>query len=160
MTKNKDISPGGGDRHHYTVGYGKPPMHSRFRPGKSGNAAGRRRGVRNLTTDVRRILKVPVKVNEGGRSRKVSTQEGTLMRLREKALNGDARALDRLLDLAARFNNEPDMTAAPALSADDQAILADYAAEIAPPAPASTPAESPRRERVRLRRRSDEESSP
>ena len=148
---------GGGDSQDYAVGYGKPPIHSRFRAGRSGNPAGRPRGVRNLMTDVRRILEVPVKVNEGGRSRKVSTQEGTLMRLREKALKGDARALDRLLDLAARFNNEPDTTEAPALDADDQAILAAHAAEIAAAATTPTPARSPRRERVRLRRRPDEE---
>ena len=29
------------------------------------------------------------------------------MVLREKALKGDARALDRLIELACRFNNEP-----------------------------------------------------
>ena len=53
------------------------------------------------------------------------------MVLREKALKGDARALDRLLDLASRFNNEPAETELQALSTDDQAILAAYMAEIA-----------------------------
>jgi hypothetical protein len=61
----------------YSVGYGKPPTHSQFRPGQSGNPAGRRKGVRNLMTDVKRTLKVPVSVKEGGRSRKISTQGGT-----------------------------------------------------------------------------------
>ena len=113
----------------YTVGYGKPPQHGRFRPGRSGNPAGRPRGVHNLGTDVRRTLKAPVKVKEGGRSRTISTQAGVLMMLREKALQGDARALDRLVELASRFNNEPE-TAQQDLSADDQAILAAYADEI------------------------------
>jgi hypothetical protein len=31
----------------YEVGYGKPPVHSRFRPGQSGNPKGRPRGSRN-----------------------------------------------------------------------------------------------------------------
>lgn len=31
----------------YEVGYGKPPAHSRFRPGQSGNPRGRPRGSRN-----------------------------------------------------------------------------------------------------------------
>jgi Family of unknown function (DUF5681) len=158
MENHKRTCPAGGDSQGYAVGYGKPPLHTRFQSGRSGNPAGRPKGMRNLSTDVRRILKVPVKINEGGRSRKVSTQEGTLMRLREKALKGDARALDRLLDLAARFNNEPDSTEAPALSADDQAILADYVAKIAPPPVTPTPAESPRRERVRVNRRPEQES--
>src|SRR6201982_2806508 len=88
----------------YEIGYGKPTKHSRFWTWQSGNPAGRRKGVRNLMTDVKRTLQVPVKVKEGGRARKISTQEGALMLLREKALQGDARALDRLLDLASRFN--------------------------------------------------------
>jgi hypothetical protein len=115
----------------YRVGYGKPPKHSRFRPGHSGNPSGRKKGARNLATDVKRTLKVPVKVNEGGRSRKVSTQVGMLMLLREKALKGDARALDRFLELGIRFNNEPASEASQPLSTDDQAILQAYAKEIA-----------------------------
>jgi hypothetical protein len=115
----------------YTVGYKKPPEHSRFRPGQSGNPAGRKKGVRNLASDVKRTLNVPVKVNEGGRSRKVSTQAGILMVLREKALKGDARALDRLLELGSRFNNEPVSEVAQSLGSDDQAILEAYKKEIA-----------------------------
>jgi hypothetical protein len=116
----------------YEIGYGKPPKHSRFRPGRSGNPAGRRKAVRNLMTDVKRTLQVPVKVKESGRARKISTQEGALMLLREKALQGDARALDRLLELARLFNNDAGETGpAPALASDDRAILAAYAAEIA-----------------------------
>src|SRR5687767_13330716 len=73
----------------YEVGYGRPPTHSRFRPGQSGNPTGRRRGVRNLKTDVMLTLRTPIKVKEGGRSRTRSTQEGALLVLREKALRGD-----------------------------------------------------------------------
>jgi hypothetical protein len=116
----------------YPVGYGKPPTHSQFRPGRSGNPAGRRKGVRNLATDVKRTLMVPVKVKKDGRTRKISTQEGALMRLREKALQGDARALDRLLELASRFNNDAgEIGLTQELAADDQAILDSYRAEIA-----------------------------
>jgi hypothetical protein len=152
MENHKRTRPGGADSQGYAVGYGKPPLHTRFQPGRSGNPDGRPRGVRNLQTDVRRMLRVPVKINEGGRSRRVSTQEGTLLRLREKALKGDARALDRLLDLAARFNNEPDATEAQALSTDDQVILAAYRAEFTAAETTST------RERVSLRHRPEEES--
>jgi len=54
------------------VGYRRPPKHARFRAGQSGNPGGRCRGVRNLMTDVKRTLRVPVKVKESGRSRKIS----------------------------------------------------------------------------------------
>ena len=114
----------------YSVGYGKPPVHSRFQPGQSGYPAGRRKGVRNLKTDVKRTLLKPVRLKEGGRMQKRTTQESVLLVLREKALRGDARALDRLLDLALRFNNDSaEAAATQSLPADDQAILDAYAAE-------------------------------
>jgi hypothetical protein len=114
----------------YAVGYRKPPLHSRFQPGQSGNPAGRRKGIRNLMTDVKRTLTTPVRVKEAGRMRRRSTQEGALMVLREKALQGDSRALDRLLELALRFNNDAtEAGPAQALSTQDQAILAAYVVE-------------------------------
>ena len=137
----------------HEVGYGKPPKHTRFRPGRSGNPSGRRKGVRNLKTDVKRTLKVPVRVKEGGRARKMSTQEGALMLLREMALRGDGRSLDRLLDFAARFNNDAaDTGPAQAVSAEDQAILDAYAAEIAasikPAAAAPLDGQAPNLDRI------------
>jgi Family of unknown function (DUF5681) len=134
----------------YTVGYGKPPRHTQFRPGQSGNSAGRTKGVRNFKTDVIRTLKLPVKVKDGGRTRTISTIEGILMRLREKALQGDARACDRVLELATRYSIAPgESGATPALSVDDRAILDSYRvkvrAEMTP-----TSAQAGRQERVRL----------
>jgi Family of unknown function (DUF5681) len=96
MPKRKTTGSTGDDNKGYEVGYGKPPTHSQFRPGQSGNPAGRRKGVRNLKTDVMRMLRTPVKVTEGGRTRTRSTQEGALMVLREKALRADARARSSL----------------------------------------------------------------
>lgn len=45
-----------------------------------------------------------VKVNKGGHSRNISTQQATLAILRDKALRGDSKALDHFIDLAARYN--------------------------------------------------------
>jgi hypothetical protein len=113
------------------VGYGKPPQHSRFAPGRSGNPRGRQKGVRNLASDVKRTLEVPVKLTDQGKARRVSTQEAVLLRLREKALKGDARALDRLLALAGTYNvAEGGSAIDQAMSAEDQVILDAYAEEI------------------------------
>ena len=62
----------------------------------------------------------------------VSTQEAVLLRLREKALKGDARALDRLLVLAQTFNNDVAIEALSdkTMAAEDQAILDAYAEEV------------------------------
>jgi hypothetical protein len=114
----------------YEVGYGKPPLHSRFVPGQSGNPKGRRKGTRNLKTDVKRALAAPVKMRVGKRMRTRSTQEALIMVLREKGLLGNERALDRLLQLAASHNNdELEAAAAQPLAEEDQAILDAYVAE-------------------------------
>jgi hypothetical protein len=114
----------------YAIGYGKPPKHTRFKPGQSGNSKGRPKGVRNFKTDVQTTLKAVVKVTRDGRPSKVSTQEAALLRLREKALGGDARALDRLIALAQAYNNE-ELTAAASLSADDAMVLEIFKARLA-----------------------------
>ena len=38
------------------VGYRRPPRHSRFQPGQSGNPRGRPRGVKSLSVIVRKIV--------------------------------------------------------------------------------------------------------
>ncbi|WLA79955.1 DUF5681 domain-containing protein [Bradyrhizobium elkanii] len=105
------------------VGYGKPPMHTRFKPGQSGNPRGRPRGSLNFITDLKKTLQSPVALNEAGRSKRVSTQQAALLRLREKALKGDTRALDKLLSLAATMNVGETSDASQRPSADDQSIL-------------------------------------
>src|SRR6266852_5814811 len=118
----------------FTVGYKKPPHHSRFQPGRSGNPRGKQKGVRNLGSDVKQTLEVPVRLTEQGRARRVSTQEAALLRLREKALKGDARSLDQLLELAKIFNNGAAVESVgdEALAAEDQAILDAYAERFDP----------------------------
>ena len=66
------------------------------------------------------------------------------MVLREKALRGDARALDRFVELAVRFNNDAaEVGSAQALAADDQAILSAYVAEIVAAAMTAATPKSP-----------------
>ncbi len=75
------------------VGYKRPPVHTRFQKGRSGNPRGRQKGVRDFAADVKRSLEIPVTLNDQGRAKRVSTQEALILRLREKALKGDNRAL-------------------------------------------------------------------
>ncbi|MEP0322126.1 DUF5681 domain-containing protein [Bauldia litoralis] len=114
----------------YTVGYGKPPVHARFRPGQSGNPKGRKKQSRNLSTEVREALSAGIVINDGGRKKRISTQRGGILMLIQKALKGDLRALSLLLDLAGRYNDDPPppSTDEP-LSADEEAILSAYVAD-------------------------------
>jgi hypothetical protein len=113
----------------YAVGYGKPPAHTRFKKGQSGNPKGRPKGVRNFATDVRETLKAPVRVTRNGRPKSVSTQEAMLLRLREQALSGNARSLDRYLQLAQKYNSE-ELTAEAGVSDGDAQLLEVYKARL------------------------------
>lgn len=110
------------------VGYKRPPRHSRFRPGRSGNPGGREKSLRNFGTDVKATLAGSLAIKERGKTKRVSAQEGALLRLREKALQGDARSLDQFIRLAQIFNNDgPDQVlGAQDTSAEDREILDAY----------------------------------
>ena len=113
------------------VGYGNPPKHSRFRKGQSGNARGRPKNSRNFATDLQEMLGGKMTIAENGRRRKVSTQQAALLRLQEKALKGDARALDKLLELAQQ--NSEDLAARAAereLTSGEDEILQRYSRQI------------------------------
>ena len=113
------------DAANYEVGYGNPPQHTRFKRGQSGNPKGRPKGVRNFKTDLRAMLDTPVKLTRDGKRRKVSTQQAVLLRLQEKALRGDGRALDRLLALAQSYNDH-ELVTATGLDAEDASVLQIY----------------------------------
>ena len=122
-------------------GYGKPPLHSRFKPGQSGNPRGRPKGILNFATDLKNTLQAPITLNEGGKSRRVTTQKAALLRLREQALKGNVKALDKLLSYAMAMSGSSVEDTAKSPSADDQTILEAFrqqilaAATVAAPAP-------------------------
>lgn len=109
-----------------SVGYGKPPKHTQFKRGQSGNPKGRPKGTRNFRTELRETLNAPVNVTTDGKERRVSTRKATLLRLRQKALGGDTRALDRIISLAQRADEDEEIQkplAAAEVSAEDARLI-------------------------------------
>lgn len=84
----------------YEVGYCRPPEHSRFQRGRSGNPSGRPKDSKNFKTLLRQILNEQISVQDGVNSRKVSKREAITRRLIIGALKGDSRDLNTLLRLA------------------------------------------------------------
>jgi hypothetical protein len=110
---------------HSEAGFGRPPQHSKWKPGQSGNPKGRPKGTRNFKTDVQATLRALIRVTREGKPRKISTQEAILLRLLEKALHGDVRALAEALQLARTYNND-EFAASASLPVEDENVLRIY----------------------------------
>ena len=109
------------------VGYGCPPKHSRFKPGQSGNPAGRPRRKRNMDTLVHEVMSQQVTVTLNGKTKRVPADAALLLRLLEKGLAGDMQAARLLLALRASHVRESDTGEAGAASLlleEDIVILA------------------------------------
>jgi hypothetical protein len=83
----------------YEVGYGKPPRHTRFKKGQSGNPQGRPKGSKNLTTLLGEALNEPVIVAENGGRRKITMREAIIKQLVKRSATADLRAIKILLDM-------------------------------------------------------------
>ncbi|WP_170369249.1 DUF5681 domain-containing protein [Ruegeria arenilitoris] len=89
------------DEKDYEVGYGKPPKHTRFKKGQSGNPKGRPKGARGLSASLKRELESKITVREGNREIRITKAEAMAKRLAASALKGDSKALLALLKLDA-----------------------------------------------------------
>ncbi|MGB7407665.1 MAG: hypothetical protein WA908_04105 [Pontixanthobacter sp.] len=107
------------------VGYGSPPVCSRF---STTNQPKRRRGKSRRATksEVAKMLamKVPMKGLDG-KTRNVSTSSAAYLKLRQKALSGDPRALDRLLSIIEAHADTTAEVKTAELLEEDQQILQD-----------------------------------
>jgi len=147
----------------YEVGYGKPPSHSRFRKGQSGNPKGRPKGAKGVAASLRRELESTITVQEGGRSFRISKAEAIAKRTVQLALKGEISVVRMIhaLDSASATRGEQEPAAADGEARRDRTdadILAYYAAQLleehgltapsdTPPAPfASRPADQPHQE--------------
>ena len=99
--EGKPPAKGGSGDHE--VGFGKPPKHTRFQPGQSGNPRGRPKGTKNLKTDLLEELGEKILVHEGGQARKLSKQRAVVKTLVNRTLKGDGRAANSLLSMMMRL---------------------------------------------------------
>ena len=86
------------------LGFKHPPGNGRFKPGVSGNPSGRPKGSRNLRTDLTQMMEKKIAVRENGKARSISRQEAMLLRLYEKALQGDVRAATSIINMIIKLD--------------------------------------------------------
>ena len=110
----------------YDIGYGQPPMRTRFKKGASGNPRGRPKGAHNLATDLQAELDEKISVREGGRQRRLSKQRVLLKALMAKAVQGDVKAAAALLSMATRLLTQT-LEGPIELTTDDKLVLKRFA---------------------------------
>jgi hypothetical protein len=91
--------------HPHNVGYGKPPAHTRFKKGESGNPSGRPRGMtpgRALMLALKEIYR-PVKIREGDRVTSLSGFQVVMRQLMAQAAKGNGPAGRMLIEQAFRL---------------------------------------------------------
>jgi hypothetical protein len=105
------------------VGYGKPPKHSQFKKGQSGNPRGRPRGAKNSATLFNEALDEKVVTTEKGRCRKITKREAMFKQLANRSAQGDPKATQTVLrhlpelERHTKLQKEPETPAAPRRSA-------------------------------------------
>jgi hypothetical protein len=80
------------------IGRGRPPKHTQFPKGKSGNPKGRPKGSKNMSTYLREAAYDQVSATIGGKTRTISKLQATAMQLATKAASGDQAAMNKFLD--------------------------------------------------------------
>ena len=98
MTKDKD----------YEVGHGKPPKKTQFKKGRSGNPKGRPKGSKNTMAMAGDIFEESIMLRENGDQKHVSKKEAMLRRLMQKAMEGDIKAMEKVLSMSKEIERRND----------------------------------------------------
>src|SRR5216683_5143995 len=85
------------DAHDYKVGPGRPPLHTRFEKGQSGNPGGRSK--KKLSALLADALNEPILVTIDGERRKLTKREAVVHQLVDKSASADLRATKMLFDM-------------------------------------------------------------
>lgn len=91
----------------YEVGYGRPPVQTRFRPGASGNRNGRPKKATTLKAVVREMMTQKVQVRTTAGVIRISKIEALLHKVFELAIKGNLPAQRVLLNLYSTAAPEP-----------------------------------------------------
>ncbi|MEL7042966.1 MAG: DUF5681 domain-containing protein [Pseudomonadota bacterium] len=84
----------------YEVGYGKPPKHTRFKKGESGNPNGRPKSYKSAIS----VLSEPVSMQVEGKVRRVSGFEAAFRKTAQNAIEGKMVSIKRFINQLDKLN--------------------------------------------------------
>ncbi len=109
----------------YEVGYGKPPKHTRFKPGRSGNPKGRPKKPASFSEEFLDVAGETMTISESGRAMTLPKRRALIKRIFNDALKGNSTAQRLVVGILAEAGNSSS-TPQPKLSADRRKILDEY----------------------------------
>ena len=115
----------------FEVGYGKPPRHTRFKRGESGNPHGRPPGAENLSTLLSEALNEPVVIAENDGRKRISKRQAIIKQLVNKSAKGDWRAVKLLMDILQDIEGRTEpQTAESSFGSADEKVIAQLKARL------------------------------
>ena len=97
----------------YKVGPGRPPLHTRFKKGQSGNPGGR--SAKSLPALLADALNETVVVTIDGRRRRITKREAIVTQLVNKSAAADLKATQIVLAMLRDLESQADGSADPAV---------------------------------------------
>src|SRR5260370_9871766 len=89
----------------YRVGPGRPPLHTRFKKGQSGNPGGRT--AKSLPALLADALNETIVVTIDGRRRKITKREALITQMVDKSSTADLRPTNILIAMMKYVNHKP-----------------------------------------------------
>ena len=88
----------------YKVGPGRPPLHTRFKKGQSGNPGGR--SAKSVPALLAAALDETTHITTNGRRRKITKREAIITQMVDKSASADLRATKMLIDMINEVENK------------------------------------------------------
>jgi hypothetical protein len=107
----------------YEVGFGRPPKANRFKPGQSGNPAGRPKRANLPDTAVEDALQELVRVSDKGRQRRIRALDVILRQVRSAAMRGHLPSAKFLFSQVPKGREQRDEYDLTRLSDEELAVL-------------------------------------
>jgi hypothetical protein len=131
MSSTKDPqAPDGGPRQDYEVGYGRPPVATRFQRDNCCNPRGRPKQKKTAGQLIDEAMNSKVRIVVEGKTKTMTKQQVIIHNLVNAAARGDSKAIHTLFGLKARYQDSSETAINPSdLDASDRKIIDEYLAK-------------------------------
>ena len=110
MKGPKTARPRATSSHTAEVGYKRPPVHTRFQRGQSGNPRGRPSGRKSFQTLLNELLAQKISIREGDKVRRVTRAEAIMIAMINQSIKGNPRTAKMVLEATSGSEAEEPLT--------------------------------------------------